>query len=324
MKRFHKLIGIVLSLTMITLIAGCGGSSSSSDATVGSIPPSANEGTGILSLSITDTPPQLPDNVTAVNIKVIGIEYRHEGEWTEVDGFEHKTLNLLELQKGNSLPLGDFEVPAGHYTEIRFKLAAPVKEGDVKNNPDCNITFEDAPTVPLFVPSGGQSGYKGKGEFEVTVDSRVAVTADFDVYKSIVVTGSGKYLLKPVIRLVVNELSGWIDGKVLDFDIDKYTGEDEENELFVYAYNKNYSYDPDIEEVADSNGLYCINAISGGDVNMTDGNFTLPFLGEGNYTLMTAHFNVDGFVGIVDVENDVEVFKVEGTPVELNTSDYTP
>ncbi len=317
MKRFHKLIGIVLSLTMITLISGCGGGSSSTPST-----PSTKEGTGVLSLSITDTPPQLPDNVTAVNIKVIGIEYRHEGEWTEVDGFEHKTLNLLELQKGNSLPLGDFEVPAGHYTEIRFKLAAPDKVGNVKSNPDCNITFGDGTSVPLFVPSGGQSGYKGKGEFEVTIDSRVAVTADFDVSKSIVVTGSGKYLLKPVIRLVVDELSGWIDGRVVD--IEKYADDVMDNKLFVYAYNKNYSYDKEIEEVPDSDGLYFINAISGADVNMTDGNFTLPFLREGNYTLRTAHFNVDGFVGVVDVENDVEVFKVEGTPVELNTSDDTP
>ena len=306
MKRFHKLIGIVLSLTIITLISGCGGSSSTSDATSGS--------TGILSLSITDAKPRLPEDPTAVNIRVIGIEYHHDDNWTEVENFEPLSINLLEWQDGRSIHLGDFELPVGHYKEIRFKLPIPKKEGDVKSNPDCNITFETSPTVPLFVPSGGTSGYKGKGAFDITANARIAVTADWDVGRAIVVTGSGKYILHPVIQLFVTELSGEINGTVVDVAV--YDQPDDE--LVVYAYEDG-SYTDDEPTLVDE--VRFPHAVSSSDVNMTDGNFTFSFLGEGNYTLVTAQYEGNTFINVVDREDDVEVFKGEISLVDVNTSD---
>jgi len=299
---------------MITLISGCGGGGSSSDGTGGSTASSANVKTGVLSLSITDAPPKLGDDVTEVNIAVIGIEYNHDGNWTEATDFTPQTFNLLELQNGHSLHLGDLILPAGHYTEIRFKLAAPVKGENPKNNPDCNITFADGSSVPLFVPSGGQSGYKGKGEFDITADAKIEITADFDVHKSIVVAGnSGKYLLKPVIRLIINELSGEIQGTVVD--ISAYT---DPESLMVYSY-RDGSYEAD--EINEIDGIRFPNSVSSSDVNMTDGNFTLSFLGEGNYTLVTALYDGTGFIEVVDREDNVEVFQGETALVDLNTSD---
>jgi len=302
MKNFHKLIVLALSLTIMTLISGCGGGGTTSTST------------GVLSLSMTDAPPKLGDDVTEVNIAVIGIEYNHDGNWTNADDFEPQTFNLLDLQNGKSLHLGDMILPAGHYTEIRFILAAPEKESDVKSNPDCNITFEDGTSVPLFVPSGGQSGYKGKGEFDITANAKVEVTADFDVQKSIVVTGNRKYLLKPVIRLVVTELSGVINGTVVDV-ADYNTTSDS---LVVYTYTSG-TYDVSEEDEVD--GIIFPNAVSSSDVNMSDGNFTLSFLGEGNYSLITAQYLDDTFAAVVDVENNVEVFNGQSTLVDINTSD---
>ena len=63
------------------------------------------------------------------------------------------------------------------------------------------------------------------------------------------------------------------------------------------------------------------NAISSTDVNMTDGNFTLSFLGEGNYTLITALYTGIAFQNVVDTEDNVEVFKGQATFVDMNTSD---
>jgi len=311
MKRFHKLIGIVLSLTMITLISGCGGSSSSTPST----PPSANVETGILSLSITDKP-LLDENVTAVNIAVIGIEYHHNDEWTEVkdvDGndFVPQTFNLLDLQNGKSLPLGDFELPAGHYTQIRFILAIPEKNAEVKSNPNCNITFKDGSSEPLFVPSGGQSGYKGIGEFEIIADANVSITADWDASRSVVVAGD-KYILKPVIRLVVTELSGWINGTVVD--VEKF--DDANDSLVVYAY-KDGNYTDEEEDLFP-------NAVTSGKVNMADGNFTLAFLGAGLYDLVTAYYYDGNFKRVVDEEYGVLVEKATEKLVDVNTSDYTP
>ncbi len=305
MNRVHKIAGVIVSFMIMTLIVGCGGDSTSSTSTKNSI----------LSLSITDAPPKLGEDVTEVNIAVIGIEYNYEGNWTEATEFVPQTFNLLDLQNGKSLHLGDFIVPPGQYSEIRFKLAAPEKEENVRSNPDCNITFADGSSVPLFVPSGSSSGYKGKGDFNITANAKIEVMADFDVQKSIVVAGnSGKYLLKPVIRLVVTELSSTIQGTVVD--IADYNSTEPES-LAVYSYNAG-TYTEDEENEVD--GIRFSNAISSTDVNMTDGNFTLSFLGEGNYTLITALYNGVGFVEVVDEEN-VQVIKGQATVVDLNTSD---
>ena len=297
MKRFKTLIGIFLSLTLMTLISGCGGGGGD---TTSSTP------TGTLSLSMTDAPPQLGEDVTEVNIAVIGIEYHHDGNWTNAEDFEPQTFNLLDLQNGKSIHLGDMILPAGHYTEIRFKLAAPSKESEVKANPDCNITFADGTSEPLFVPSGGQSGYKGKGAFDITANAKIAVTADFDVHKSVVVTGNRKYLLKPVIRLVVTELSGTINGTVVDYNTTS-------NALVVYSYNSG-TYD---QEEAENNFP---NSVSAADVNMSDGNFTLAFLAEGNYTLITSEYLGDTFAGVVDTKENVEVLNGQSTWVDINIS----
>ncbi len=305
MKRFHKLIGIVLSLTMITLISGCGGSSSSTPVTS---PPSSGSdsgSTGTLSLYITDAKPRLPEKPTAVNIRVIAIEYGHNDGWTEVEDFEPLSINLLDWQDGKKIHLGDFELPVGHYKEIRFKLDIP----------ECNITFKTAPTVPLTVPSGDTSGYKGKGAFDITANAKIAVAADWDVGRALHVTGSGKYILHPVVQLFVIELSGGINGTVVD--IAEY--DQPEDDLVVYAYEDD-SYTNDEQNIVDE--VRFLNAVSSSDVNMSDGNFTFSFLEEGNYTLVTAYYISDEFQEVVDREDDIEVFKGEVTaPVDLNTSD---
>ncbi len=309
MKKFHNLIAIVLAFTLMTFITGCGGGGSSTP-------------TGTLSLSITDAQPQLDKDentkVTEVNIAVIGIEYNYEGNWITAEDFVPQTFNLFELHSGKSLHLGDMILPAGHYQEIRFKLAAPTKESEVKSNPDCNITWYDevAQTVisePLFVPSGGQSGYKGKGAFDITADAKIEVTADFDIYKSIVPTGSGKYILKPVIRLVVTELSGMIKGTVVDAGEEKYAS----SSLMVFSYKSDFNLDVTAEK--DNNFP---NAVSSDDVNMSDGNFTLAYLGEGNYTLVAAEYQGDVLPAITAgvVAENVEVLKGQTTLVDINTT----
>ncbi len=318
MKIFHKLIGIVLSLTLMTLISGCGGGGDTAATATSAA------STGTVALSLTDAP-LVDKNVTEVNIAVIGIEYNKDGNWITADDFVGpQTFNLLDLQNGNSLYLGDMVLPAGHYTEIRFILAAPkegAKDAEIKSNPDCNITFSDGEIItsePLFVPSGGQSGLKGKGTFDITANAKISVTADFDVYKSIVEAGnSGKYLLKPVIRLVVTELSGMINGTVVD--VADYNATES---LVVYSYeNGTYSEDELVPNGDD--GIIFGNSVSSGDVAMTDGNFTLAFLEEGSYSLITALYIDNVFSGVVDMVDGIQVSTGGTTTVDVNTSDNT-
>ena len=164
-------------------------------------------GTGTLKLYLCDAPLDA-ENVTGVYITINEIQYHliqyHlDGQWITCEEFKGpQTYNLLELTGGNSALLGELTLPAGDYTQIRFMLDIPEK-GSSPANLGCYIEFADNSTEPLFVPSGGDTGYKAIGYFEVPVNGTVEVTADFDVRKAVVVAGSS-YILKPTIKLIVN------------------------------------------------------------------------------------------------------------------------
>jgi len=160
-------------------------------------------GTGTLKLYLSDAPMDA-ENVTGVYITIEEIQCHRDSRWITCEEFEgHKVYNLLELTGGNCALLGEFTLPAGKYTQIRFMLDIPEK-GSRPTSPGCYIKFADNSTEPLFVPSGGETGYKAIGQFEVPVNGSVDVTADFDVLKAVVVAGSS-YNLKPTIKLIVND-----------------------------------------------------------------------------------------------------------------------
>jgi hypothetical protein len=161
-------------------------------------------GKGILKLYLTDAPMDA-ENVTGVYITINEIQYHRDSQWMTCEEFTgSQKYNLLELTGGNSTLLGEFTLQAGNYTQIRFMLDIPEK-GSSPVNPGCYIEFADTSTEPLFVPSGGQTGYKATGQFEVTANETVEVTADFDVRKPGAVHLAGsRYILNPTIKLIVN------------------------------------------------------------------------------------------------------------------------
>jgi hypothetical protein len=186
--------------------------------------PSCGSAQGTLKLYLSDAPMDA-ENATGVYVTINEIQYHPQdsdeqlgdsdeqledsdeqldGQWITCEGFEGpKTYDLLELTNGNSTLLGEFPLPAGNYTKIRFILDIP-EMGSSPANPGCYIEFADNSTAPLFVPSGNETGYKAIGQFEVPANGAVAVTADFDVSEAVVVAGSS-YILKPTIKLIVND-----------------------------------------------------------------------------------------------------------------------
>ncbi len=159
-------------------------------------------GTGTLKLYLSDAPLDA-ESVIGVHITINEIQYHLDGQWITCEEFEGpKMYNLLELTEGNSAFLGDFTLPSGYYTQIRFMLDIAEKASS-RANPGCYIEFSDNSTQPLLTPSGGNTGYKAIGYFEVPVNGTVEVTADFDAREAVVVAGSS-YILKPTIKLIVN------------------------------------------------------------------------------------------------------------------------
>jgi hypothetical protein len=192
-KPFFSVL-IILAVLAVSVVVVYG--------TLEQAPPQQELGTGTLKLYLADAPLDA-ENVTGVYITINEVQYHLDSQWMTCEEFGGpQGYDLLELTGGNSVLLGEMTLPAGSYTQIRFLLNIP-EEGSHKANLGCYIEFADDSTEPLFAPSGGETGYKAIGHFEVPVNGTVEVTADFDVRKAVIVAGS-RYILKPTIKLIVN------------------------------------------------------------------------------------------------------------------------
>ena len=147
---------------------------------------------GTIQILVTDPPP--PRTVDNVTVEVAIIEVHLAGGpdsgWiTVVD--ESRSFDLMELVGGKELDLGDKEVNAGTYTQVRMEITQATvivggKEHDAK------------------VPSGK---LKFVRPFKVEEDGTTVLLLDFDGQKSVHVTGKGRYMLKPVVKLFVPKQS---------------------------------------------------------------------------------------------------------------------
>ena len=169
------------------------------------------EGTAQVAVKLTDA----PGDYDAVNVEVIDVLIKTDAEavategetetenegWVSL-GVEPQEVNLLELTGGNTLFLGETDLPAGNLQEMRLVL------GD-----DNNIIVKGEEFV-LETPSAQQSGLKLKVDQKLEADTYYTFILDFDVDQSIVSQGNGGYSLKPVLRLAVEENVGSIAGIV--------------------------------------------------------------------------------------------------------------
>ena len=97
---------------------------------------------------------------------------------------EPQEYDLLELQDGVTALLGDADVPAGEYAQLRLVVDS------ARLTLAAGFTFADGSTTKsLKVPSGGQSGIKVSfpGQLNLTEDTDVVI--DFDVATNFVFQG---------------------------------------------------------------------------------------------------------------------------------------
>lgn len=191
--KTKTLLSALAGLGLLALLGGC-----STDSGTGA------PGLGRVNIRLTDA----PGDFEQVNLVITGVSIHRgdedSGAW-ETMQFETATFDLLELRNGVFTNLATALVPAGLYTQVRLHIG----EGS-------NVVVDGA-THPLIIPSGMQSGYKIIGDFEVPSGGQVDLTLDFDAARSIVLTGSQRYQLKPTVRMVVNAVvtAGQIIGRVL-------------------------------------------------------------------------------------------------------------
>jgi len=150
-----------------------------------------------LTFRLTDAP-ALYDKV---NIDIVGAEVIIDGNKISLDVNEG-VYNLLDFTNGKDTVLVDQEIPAGELSQIRLLLGEnnTIEKGEVSHE--------------LTTPSAQQSGLKLNihSTFEKGIAYEYVI--DFDAAKSIVTTGSGKYILKPALRVFTKSISGALEGVV--------------------------------------------------------------------------------------------------------------
>lgn len=126
--------------------------------------------TGVVRLLITD-PPDYSDNVTSITITFSQIALNRvdsEGNegWVILTNAS-TTIDLMKIIDVNA-SLGNFEVPVGNYTQIRF----------MASNATAVINNE---TVQLTIPSGSQTGLKVHFKGPLLISSNIVATITIDI-----------------------------------------------------------------------------------------------------------------------------------------------
>ncbi|MFC2009849.1 DUF4382 domain-containing protein [Chloroflexota bacterium] len=219
------LIGI--SLVIILALSGCvtaptpslEPADQSGSTSTPSLEPADQSGsthTGIVKINVTDAPAR--DEVTSiwvtiseVSIHIAGAEQEQEQQQSEGDEVQEQEQEQEQAQEGQGgwLPieiadddksfdlfdvvgieqfLGESEVIAGKYTQVRLTIET------------VEVALGEGELQLAIVPSGV---LKFARPFDVVEGEVTEILIDFDAEKSVTVTGAGKIIVKPVVKLTV-------------------------------------------------------------------------------------------------------------------------
>ncbi|MFC2041830.1 DUF4382 domain-containing protein [Chloroflexota bacterium] len=218
MKKLKILVSVVL-LSLLTVMVGACVPQPGPAPTPTPTPVPAPGGT--LVVYVTDAPPG--DNVTSIVVKLTEVQVhiasaeqgrereqeqsgagnqtqkqeqeeqqtqQGEGRWISINMSENAaTFDLLQI-KGVEQFLGTSEVEAGKYTQVRL-VVDTIKVGLGGGQP------EDA-TLP-------SKELKLVHPFDIIAGETTALVIDFDADKMVTVTGAGRIMVKPVIKLTVRQ-----------------------------------------------------------------------------------------------------------------------
>ncbi len=147
-----------------------------------------------------------PGDFKEVNIDIEGVQVNTDSSsassgWKSLN-IKKGVYNLLKLTNGLDTLLGNIQLPEGQVSQLRLILGS---------NNTVNVSGQP---FALNTPSGQQSGLKIQVHTTLKAGITYKIILDFDAARSIVLTGSGKFNLKPVIRSAVEAESGAIKGIV--------------------------------------------------------------------------------------------------------------
>ena len=198
--------------TALVTLAACGGGGGGMSSAMG--------GVGTLRVALTDSPACGYDavNITIDKVRVhqSSTAAESDGGWIDMPVTPSRRINLLDLTNGVLDELGQVQLPAGHYTQMRLLLAANNANGPLANS----VVPTGGTETALTTPSAQQSGLKLNLGIDVGANQIADVVLDFDACKSVVRRGnSGQFNLKPVVAAIprvidVGRIEGFVDVSV--------------------------------------------------------------------------------------------------------------
>jgi len=285
---FHQAGLLAGSVLIATSLVACGGGGGSSG---GSTTPTATAGT--LSVALTDAPACGFDavNVTVnkVRVNTSATASDTDAGWTDITLNPARKINLLNLTNGVLDTLGQTTLSAGHYSQMRLVL-----DPNTGNGMANSVVPTGGTETTLTTPSAVQSGIKLVNEFDVAAGQHVDLVLDFNACKSVVTQGNGKYMLKPVVKVVPTAAVG-ISGVVATSLLGSH-----------------------VTVSAEQNGQVIASTVP----NATTGEFFLSHLATGNYdVVVTADNHAAAVIATVPVASTGStVVSSTSAPIDLPAS----
>src|SRR5574338_49450 len=191
MKRLILPVVLVITVLFISIIS-CQKESGS-----------ANNQAPRLKVYLTDAPAGYDGVLVDIKDVQINLTTDSSSGWQSLHNVATGIYNLLDLTNGKDTLLADSDIPTGGtISQVRLILGSD------------NFVVVNGDSIRLTTPSAQQSGLKLNVHQRLDSGFLYNMVLDFDAARSIVQTGNGKSILKPVIRANFQLTAGRIKGVV--------------------------------------------------------------------------------------------------------------
>jgi len=190
MKR-NLIYPMVLMFAAMLLFASCSKDNNNNN----------SSGSAQVNMHLTDGPSSVYDHVY-IDIQQVVVTM-NSGASVTLNPIRPGVYDILQFRNGLDTLLMQASLPAGTISQMRLVLGSN------------NSVVVGGTSYPLSTPSASESGLKLNIDQTFAANGSYDIWIDFDAAKSIVLTGSGTYKLKPVIRAYSATTNGSIKGYVL-------------------------------------------------------------------------------------------------------------